>query len=286
MKILSINVNSFMGIYTEDVDGIIKSSPKYEGLWFSQRIRDFDLQNKQQVAIDGIIKIIGKETPDIIILQEYRRNFPSAIDFTKTITGNDYRYKGPLTHQKNGIHKYGFSTAFFIKEGLKYIDESNLDNHLIFSGCNDRVYSVCAKGIIIIGVHLPLDSNTDNRDRIREKTWEEIIDFYEKNTNNTILIMGDFNTYDNKGENKEAFNLKQQFIDGNAIDLWINAGNPDSTPTQKPNHSRLDYAFVSNNSYKKINIKLIPEADDDFISNEVWKLSDHRMIIVEVEDEV
>lgn len=285
MKILSINVNSFMGIFTKDIDGIIKSSPEYEGLSFSQRIKDFDSQNKMPVAIDGVIKIIGKEKPDIIILQEYRRNFPSAKDFTKTITGNAYCYKGPFTHQKEGIHKYGFSTAFFIKDDLKYIDESNLDNRLIFSGCNDRVYSVCAEGIIVIGVHLPLDSNTDNRDRIREKTWEEIIDYYEKNTNNTILIIGDFNTYDNKGENEEAFKLKQQFVANNAIDLWINTGNPDSTPTQKPNYSRLDYAFVSNNSNKKMNMKLIPEEDDDFISNEVWKLSDHRMIIVEVEDE-
>lgn len=286
MKIMSINVNSFMGVHTKDVDGIIKSSPEYEGLWFSQRIRDFDSQNKKQVAIDGIIKIIGKEKPDIIILQEYRRNFPSAIDFTKTITGNVYRYKGPFTHQKKSIHKYGFSTAFFIKDGLKYIDESSLDNRLIFSSCNDRVYSVCTEGIIIIGVHLPLDSNTDDRDSIRETTWKEIIAYYENNTNNTILTIGDFNTYDNKGENKEAFNLKQKFVDSNAIDLWINAGNPDSIPTQKPNNSRLDYAFINNDSNKKINIKLIPEEDDDFISNEVWKLSDHRMIIVEVEDEV
>lgn len=83
MKIMSINVNSFMGIYTKDVDRIIKSSPEYEGLWYSQRIRDFDLQNKKQIAIDGIIQVIEKEKPDIIILQEYRRNFPSAIDFTK-----------------------------------------------------------------------------------------------------------------------------------------------------------------------------------------------------------
>lgn len=285
MKIMSINVNSFMGIYTKDVDRIIKSSSEYEGLSYSQRIRDFDLQNKKQIAIDGIIQVIEKEKPDIIILQEYRRNFPSAIDFAKKITGNDYRYKGPFTHQEEGIHKYGFSTAFFIKDDLKYMDESSLDNHLIFRACNDRVYSVYAEGIIIIGVHLPLDSNADDRGRIREKTWEEIIDYYEKNTNNTILIIGDFNTFDNNGENKEAFNLKQQFATNNAIDLWINAGKCDSTPTQKPKHSRLDYAFISKNSNKRINMRLIPEINDDFISNDVWKLSDHRMIIVEVEDE-
>ena len=110
MKIMSLNVNSFMGTDTKDVDGIIKGSPEYEGLRFSERIKDFDIQNKSQIAIDGIIEIIEVENPEIIIFQEYRRNFPSAIAFEQHIS--NIGYEGPLTHQQKAQDKSGFSTVF------------------------------------------------------------------------------------------------------------------------------------------------------------------------------
>ena len=48
--------------------------------------------------------------------------------------------------------------------------------------------------------------------------------------------------------------------------------------------TRLDYAFIKKGTDHNINIRLIPEEDDDFKKN--WELSDHRMIIVEVEDKM
>lgn len=283
MKIMSLNVNSFMGTDTKDVDGIIKWSPEYEGLRFSERIKDFDIQNKSQIAIDGIIEIIKVENPEIIIFQEYRRNFPSAIAFEQHIS--NIGYKGPLTHQQKAPDKFGFSTAFFVKEEFKYIDEMEIYDRLTFSRCDDRVYSIKALGIVIAGVHIPLNSGTGNRSGIREETWDDLIKYFKKNSRETILAIGDFNTYDSNGENKEAYELKRQFLDNCAIDLWDELKNKkDDTPTQKPYMARLDYAFIKKGTDQNINIRLIPEEDDDFKKN--WELSDHRMIIVEFEDKM
>lgn len=282
MKIMSLNVNSFMGTDTKDVDGIIKWSPEYEGLRFSERINDFDIKNKSQIAIDGIIEIIEVENPEIIIFQEYRRNFPSAIAFEQHIS--NIGYKGPLTHKEKDPYKYGFSTVFFVKKEFEYIDERKIYDRLTFSRCDDRVYSIRALGIVITGVHIPLNSDTDNRDRIREDTWNELIDYFKKNSGETILAIGDFNTYDSNGENEEAYRLKQQFVDNCAIDLWDESENINDTPTQKPYMTRLDYAFINKGTDYNTNIRLIPEEDDDFKEN--WELSDHRMIIVEVEDKM
>lgn len=282
MKIMNLNVNSFMGTSTKDVDGTIKWSREYEGLRFSDRINDFDIQNKSQIAIDGIIEIIDVENPEIIIFQEYRRNFPSAIAFEQHIS--NIGYEGPLTHAKKDPNKYGFSTVFFVKKEFMYTDEEEISDRLEFSLCDDRVYSIRTLGMVIAGVHIPLNSGTGNRSGIREKTWEDLIKYFKKKSRETILAVGDFNTYDSNGRNEDAYKRKQQLVDNYALDLWDKLGNTNGIPTQKPYMGCLDYAFISEGANYNCKIRPIPEEDDDFKKN--WELSDHRMIIVEVEDKM
>lgn len=65
--------------------------------------------------------------------------------------------------------------------------------------------------------------------------------------------------------------------------MWVDQGGADNTPTQKINLSRLDYAFRTKPLYEKTKMRLIPENDDEFISEE-WSLSDHRMLVIEIEE--
>ena len=92
-----------------------------------------------------------------------------------------------MTHQQKAQDKSGFSTVFFVKKEFKYIDEGKISDRLVFSCCDDRVYSIRALGIVIAGVHIPLNRGTGNRARIREDTWEELIDYFKKNSRGSGL---------------------------------------------------------------------------------------------------
>lgn len=279
MKIISLNVNSFMGIKEKEIDEIIKYSPEYGKLRYDERIADCDAQYCSQNSIKAIQGIIKKEKPEVVILQEFRRNFPSVIEFKKKM--KEIGYLEPLTHQMEGRYKFGFSTAFFVKSGLSYKDEENIVNPLKLSLC-DRVYSIEVNGIIIIGIHIPL--NSVERPCIREDIWNEILDYIEDVQDRKIVIIGDFNTYDKTEKNAEAYEKKEQLIQKGFVDIWLEMGGTDNTPTQKPYLSRLDYAFRTKTLCEKIKMRLIPENDDEFI-NEEWSLSDHRMLVIEIEEE-
>lgn len=283
MKIISLNVNSFMGINTsingKGVDEIIRCSYEYEGLRYNESIADFDTRYCNQNSIKTILGIIDEEKPEVVILHEYRRNFPSAIEFEKKM--KESGYSEPLTHQKTGRYKYGFSTAFFVKSGLSYKDEKDIFNPLKIS-LSDRVYSIEMYGIIIIGIHIPL--NREGEPSIREDTWDEVLHYIEDVQDRRIAIIGDFNTYDKTGKNAEAYKKKEQLIKNGCVDVWLEMGRADNTPTQKPNLSRLDYAFITKTLCKKIKMRMIPENDDEFISEE-WLLSNHRMLVIEIEEE-
>lgn len=291
MKIMSLNINAFMGLTTKvggkGVDGIIRDRCQNEKEQCDPHkiMEDFDDQymDKGAKTINAICAIIESESPEIVILQEYRANFPSAKRFKKLMI--DKGYKGPLTHQSHDEekdkNKFGFSTAFYVKNGLSYKDEKELPQKLSIE-LNDRVYSIGVGDIIIIGIHIPL--NNTSRATIREDTWDEVLTFFKHYSNKKIIIIGDFNTYDNmKEENKKAYAKKQQMIENNVVDLWTVLGNNDATPTQKPYKMRLDYAFKTTCINNKINMRLIPEEDNEFIKN--WDLSDHRMLIVEIEED-
>lgn len=283
MKIISLNVNSFMGIKTsisgKGADEIIQHSYEYEGLRYDESITDFDIRYCNQNSIKKIFEIIDEEKPEVVILHEYRRNFPSAIEFEKKM--KESGYSEPLTHKKKGRYKYGFSTAFFVKSGLSYKDEKDIFNPLTIS-LSDRVYSIEMSEIIIIGIHIPL--NREDGLSIREDTWDEVLHYIEDVQDRRIAIIGDFNTYDKTGKNAEAYEKKERLIQNGYFDVWLEMGQADNTPTQKPNLSRLDYAFITKTLLKKIKMRMIPENDNEFISDE-WSLSDHRMLVIEIEED-
>lgn len=71
MKIMDLNVNSFMGVKTRNVDGMLG---RMKGA-YKDRIRELDFQIKNKNSINEIISKIESETPEIVIFQEYSRNF-------------------------------------------------------------------------------------------------------------------------------------------------------------------------------------------------------------------
>lgn len=141
-----------------------------------------------------------RKKPEVVILHEYRRNFSSAIEFEKKM--KESGYLGPLTHQMKDRYKFGFSTAFFVKRELSYKDEDDIVSPLKLS-LGDRVYSIEAYGIIIIGIHIPL--NSVDRPSIREDTWDEVLGYNEDVQNGKVVIIGDFNTYDKTEDNAKAY---------------------------------------------------------------------------------
>ena len=150
---------------------------------------------------------------------------------------------------------------------------------------------------IIIDAHMPfnpkdnphkdidqLSEGEKKRAENVENEWGDIEIFLRKNKDKKIIFIGDLNVYARGTHQFECF--VRLFNNGVGMkDLWIESGNLDKTPTEKKHVVRLDYALVSPGLFNsnKCNISMMPQNDDDFIDN--WTLSDHRMLIVEIEEE-
>lgn len=140
------------------------------------------------------------------------------------------------------------------------------------TGLNARDYAIKVGEYIIYGTHVPLNSET--RPTIREDYWDEIIEFYEKYKDYKLILLGDFNTYD---ESSEAYKRYQQLLNCGAYDLWLRQGKPNSTPTELKYRGRLDYIFISPSVEESVT-----SMDIDAKVMEKDKISDHAALILEL----
>ena len=114
---------------------------------------------------------------------------------------------------------------------------------------------------VIVGLHVTYDV----------EYWSAIIDYFKQHENEKIILMGDFNVYEEGTDRKKKFD---ELLSAGAIDAWVALGNSPHKVTHES--SRVDYALMSKNAYtgmKQMNvIDVIREMN----------ISDHSAIYVEL----
>ena len=211
-----------------------------------------------------MLNYVKKLSPDIIIMQEYTINSKDAKLFKREMEVNGYVLESEETTPRSRPSM----TIFFVRK-------STIPAHTyVYTGhkLNARAYSIKVDDIIIYGTHVPLNSKT--RPTIREDYWDEIIAFYKKHKDNKLILLGDFNTYD---ESSEAYKRYLKLLDCGAYDLWLRQGKSKSTQTELKYRNRLDYIFIS------------PSVEDNVVLMDIDlntmyqdKISDHAALILEL----
>lgn len=266
MRIMSLNINDFGGV-TEKLMG--QKIVNYQGKeCIDWKYWEYYIEKDSKVK--EMKEHIREQNPDVVILQEYEcNNSIEPKDFIAWMNRKGYEVYGNIPNYKISM------TLMFSKRKCIRL---SIPHKTVTA--NDVAIKI--DDLIIYGVRIPL--NSSQRPTVREDYWDEILRFCESHLEEKIILIGDFNTYDNSGNNVNAFMKKEELLSKFGVDLWLELGNSYDTPTQKPNMSRLDYVFITKNNVKGTKMSLIPENDGDFIDNEIWALSDHRMIVVDIEE--
>lgn len=303
MKIVSFNINSFGGdgeSFEKMKDRLVRE--EYYGKCSIEANIDALCRWDQIVSYKKILDLVDREEADVIVFQEYYINSCVSLRFEKEMKKRNYEALKP----KGIKNKRPLSTVIFYRKSGKKENVESDEFKVYFDG---RIQAVKYNDYIIIGAHMPLnpkdkDSNKgklklskEDKERAEavEKDWERIAQYLKKKRDAKVILLGDLNVYQ-RGTNQ--FNSFVQLFESDVemIDLWVELGNNGNTPTFKSRderendkvkaESRLDYVLVSSELLRKqkLKIHMLPESDEAFKKD--WDISDHRMIIVEVEDEV
>ena len=244
MKILSLNINDFGGL---------KCLEDYKK---RNRWGEWEKLDKTSEATE-ILAYIQKEKPVIAVLHEFELNTEISNAFTNCMNEIDYEIVnyGPTELKQPSM------TIMFVMKDLLY---NKLDNpHNFITKKTLRANVIKVADCIIYGVHVPPTYDSD--------FWDELIKFYDEHKDRKIVIIGDFNVYDEGTEQKKNY---LQLLQANAKDAWLEKGYSDATKTHNKGR-RLDYAIMSPLLYESLSTIRI----DPFLMNN--EKTDHAALIIE-----
>ena len=231
MKIIDININDFGGINNHRE----QFKEKYGNYKYLQ---EWDKLDKSE-NINGILNYIKRYDPDIVILQEYDINSKEAQFFYQQMTAQGYLLKSETPTKRPSM------TVMYIKKSIDF-EEIHVGHER-----NLRAYAIKTEAIIIYGTHIPPK-------KYDAQFWGELHAFIKKNSSKKYLLIGDFNTINNKNYRELETLLK------NADDVWKEKGN------NEPLSILGDYVIASKNI--EVNNFEIHKFDESY--------TDHPIILV------
>lgn len=200
-------------------------------------------------------KYIETKNPDILIVEEMLISKYENIDFIKEMEEVGYRCIEECVPKRGN---YSLTIAFYKGETPEHINSPGNYRFLRNAICKDN-------NVLICGSHFPFESD--------EKFLGYMKEFIKENMDVDLLLIGDLNANDPSRGNKKMVN---SLIEDGAVDLWVAAGNDESTPTEAQFGGRLDYAIASPSLAEKVEMMEIDSFPMD--SN----LTDHAAIIVDI----
>lgn len=292
MKIVSLNINSFGGdgesfeemkknLARKDYGGNLTKECKKDAL-----IR-WDCAISGRSIYKSILKEIEEVDADIVLLQEYYINSDVAKQFQEEMgcEDKDGKYVLKCNHITN---KQPLSTVAFCRDNKAY---EEVKPQFDFEG---RVFVFKYEDFYIIDAHMPFNPKDDDenyrennykmkkRAEEVEKLWEKIREYLKDKKDEKVMFIGDLNVYQRGTHQYESFvPLFKSNVD--IRDLWLEQGGKNDTITCKKG-TRLDYALVTPGVLEeyKYTMSMIPESDEEFKEN--WNISDHRMLVVDIEE--
>lgn len=291
MKIVSLNINSFGG----DVDTFEGMKQELANRYYDGNVRKAykealsswnDAINSRSIY-KSILKEIEEVDADIVLLQEYYINSDVAKQFQEEMgcEDKDGKYVLKCNHITN---KQPLSTVAFCRDNKAY---EEVKPQFDFEG---RVFVFKYEDFYIIDAHMPFNPKDDDenyrennykmkkRAEEVEKLWEKIREYLKDKKDEKVMFIGDLNVYQRGTHQYESFvPLFKSNVD--IRDLWLEQGGKNDTITCKKG-TRLDYALVTPGVLEeyKYTMSMIPESDEEFKEN--WNISDHRMLVVDIEE--
>lgn len=286
MKIVSLNINSFGGdgetfegmkkyLARRFYDGNVTKACKEEALssWN-------DAINSRSIY-KSILKEIDEVDADIILFQEYYINSEAAKKFEEEMRKRNYALKCNCITDKR---PRPLCTGAFCRDNNAYEEVKSQFN---FDG---RIFIFKYEDFYIINAHMPFNPKDDvrysdnNKKRAEEveKLWKDIKEYLEERKDKKVIFIGDLNVYQRGTHQYESF-VPLFKSDVDMRDLWIEQGGKDAAITCKKD-SRVDYALATSGLFEryKYSMSMIPESDEEF--KEDWNISDHRMLVVDIEE--
>lgn len=286
MKIVSLNINSFGG----DVDtfeGMKKelANRYYDGNVleaYKEALSSWNDAINSRSIYKSILKEIDEVDADIILFQEYYINSEAAKKFEEEMRKRNYALKcnyitdkrprplctGAFCHDNNAYEEvkpqFDFEGRVFV---FKYEDFYIIDAHMPLNPKDDKRYS----------------ENNKKRAEEVEKLWEKIREYLKDKKDEKVIFIGDLNVYQRGTHQYKSF-VPLFKSDVDMRDLWLEQGGKDNAITCKKG-TRLDYALVTPGLYEKYKctMSMIPESDEEFEKD--WHISDHRMLVVDIEED-
>lgn len=289
MKIVSLNINSFGGdgesfeemkknLARKDYGGNLTKECKKDAL------SRWDCAISGRSIYKSILKEIEEVDADIVLFQEYYINSDVAKQFQKEMGCEDKDEKYVLKCN-NITNKQPLSTVAFCRNNNTY---EEVKPQFDFEG---RVFVFKYEDFYIIDAHMPLNPKDDKRysennkkraDEV-EKLWEKIREYLKDKKDEKVIFIGDLNVYQRGTRQYKSF-VPLFKSDVDMRDLWLEQGGKDNAITCKKG-TRLDYALVTPGLYEKYKctMSMIPESDEEFEKD--WHISDHRMLVVDIEED-
>ena len=288
MKIISLNINSFGGDgkpFFEKLKELAREEygGKKTKLCCDDALSRWDLEINCSSICESILELVNKMDADIILFQEYYINSYVAEKFEEEMgcKDKDGKYVLKCNHITN---KRPLHTVAFCRNNNTY---EEVKPQFDFEG---RVFVFKYKDFNIIDAHMPLNPKDDERysenDKKRaeevEKLWEKIKEYLKEKKDKKVIFIGDLNVHQRGTHQYESFvSLFKSDVD--MQDLWLKQGGKNDTITCKKG-TRLDYVLVTPVVFEryKYTMSMIPESDEKFEKD--WNISDHRMLVVDIEE--
>lgn len=295
MKIVSLNINSFGGdgesfeemkknLARKDYGGNLTKECKKDAL------SRWDCAISGRSIYKSILKKIDEVDADIILFQEYYINSEAAKKFEEEMRKRNYALKCNYITDKR---PRPLCTAAFCRDNNAY---EEVKSQFDFDG---RIFIFKYEDFYIIDAHMPLNPKDDgrysdnNKKRAKdvEKLWEKIREYLKDKKDEKVMFIGDLNVYQRGTHQYESF-VPLFKSDVDMRDLWLEQGGKDNAITYKnkknkeeETKTRLDYALVTPGLLEryKYTMSMIPESDEEFEKD--WHISDHRMLVVDIEED-
>lgn len=229
------------------------------------RITTWNLRGGGGKRIPSIAERLLAEAPDLCVLTEYRSRPGSAL---KSELQLQHSVESRMPENHNGVLAYGSSSLHEVRTHNR-----PLSGH--------RWLAVQSRGIKLLGVHIPNQSERWNKDDF----WEKLLLYARRHRLTPGIIAGDFNTGLPADTENEAFKHAwcfQTLLDMGWVDAWRAVhGDSREYTWYSPNGGngyRLDHIFLA----KPLAVRLIGASHDHKVREQ--GLSDHSLLTVDLSD--
>jgi len=240
-------------------------------------ISSWNVNKAEQCTIGQLAKTICEEDCDILFLHEFPTNkISELIDNINGASKNKYI----LLITQNEFKATYYITLALIKESLSSmvsvvdVSSSNLTKDIPLK-LRWLELRILAKDnyISVLGIHCPMYTTNLSRNKKVDIFWKNFIDYAKSKE---LLIIGDLNVNINK--RNRWTNDKKELFKGDYIDLDV-----EENKNTFIAETRIDYALVHKSLYDDKCIKMIEPKYIDQNKNNLFELSDHKMISINID---